>query len=340
MKIERKKLIALIAGATAGVAIIAGAVAWSYAGATYSGAESVRVCIPKNIDADSVSAILSRDLGRAGARAASLWRFTGGSPAVAHGSYVIEPGTSAFRIYRRVAGGAQSPVKFTFNNIRLLPQLVGRMSRLFEADSTAITHAVDSVLSAHGCTPEEYVGAFFPDTYEYYWTATPGDIVTSLLNVHERFWTGERCAKAKALGLTPRQAEVIASIAEEETNSASERGTVARLYLNRFQRGMALQADPTVKFAVGDFSLKRITGAHLAVESPYNTYRHPGLPPGPIRMPERATIDALLNSEPHNYIYMCASPDFSGRHNFAADFATHSRNAAAYHRALNQRNIK
>ncbi|WP_300302033.1 endolytic transglycosylase MltG [uncultured Muribaculum sp.] len=311
-----------------------------YARVEYAGESSCWVYIPAGADSDSVSAILDRDLGRAGRRAADMWRLYGGSPLVAHGAYRIDPGTRSIDIFRRVARGAQTPVRITFNNIRQLPQLGARISRSIEADSAHVMAAIDSVLSTRGYKSEEYIGAFFPDTYEFYWTARPADVVTSLIAERESFWTDKRRSRAASLGITPMQASVIASIAEEETNDRGERGVVGRLYLNRLHRGMLLQADPTVKYAVGDFSIRRVTGRHLAVNSPYNTYRSSGLPPGPIRMPERATIDSLLFSTPHDCLYMCASPDFSGRHLFARDFAAHKRNAEAYHRALNRRNIK
>lgn len=341
MKLQGRKLvIAIVAGVVLALAIGCGIVWRIYAGTEYVGDNPKWVYIPKGADADSVTAILERDLGSAGRRAATMWRSYGASPSKAHGAYRVEPGTRSVDIFKRVARGAQTPVKLTFNNVRLLPQLAGRMARVLEADSVAFMSAIDSVLSARGYSTEEYVGAFFPDTYEFYWTAPAADVVTRLADTRDKFWTPERRSRAAALGITPMQATVIASIAEEETNRSDERGVVARLYLNRLNRRMPLQADPTVKYAVGDFSIKRITGKHLAVVSPYNTYRNAGLPPGPIRMPERATIDALLESKSHDYIYMCASPDFSGHHLFARDLATHNRNAAAYHRTLNQRNIK
>ncbi|MDE7387773.1 MAG: endolytic transglycosylase MltG, partial [Muribaculaceae bacterium] len=234
----------------------------------------------------------------------------------------------------------QDPVKMTFNNVRTLPELAGRVSSQLMLSADEFMEACDSVLPAAGFRKPEYVAAFLPDTYEFYWTSDPVATVERLLEYRNRFWSDERRAQARAMGLTPVQAATIASIAEEETNDRAERATVARLYLNRVQRGMPLQADPTVKFAVGDFSLRRILSKHLATPSPYNTYIHKGLPPGPIRVAERATMEALLNSSPHNYIYMCARPDFSGRHNFAASYAEHQRNAAAYHRALNARSVK
>lgn len=179
-----------------------------------------------------------------------------------------------------------------------------------------------------------------PDTYEVYWTADPRKTIQKILKNNDAFWTEERRAKAQALGLTPDQVGVIASIAEEETAKADELGKVARLYINRLERGMKLQADPTVKFAVGDFSIKRIGGKMLDTDSPYNTYRYAGLPPGPIRIPARRTLQAVLDAPVHDYIYMCAKSDFSGYHDFTSDYSIHKRNAAAFRKALDARGIK
>ena len=207
------------------------------------------------------------------------------------------------------------------------------------------------------CTPEEFLeacyevlpdsgfdrpnfpAAFIPDSYEFYWSSTPANVVTRLLDYRNKFWTDERRSKAKSLGLTPTEVATVASIVEEETAKTDEKPKVARLYLNRIAKGIKLQADPTVKFASGDFSLRRITGKHLAIESPYNTYRIKGLPPGPIRVAAGATIDAVLNAPDHDYIYMCAKEDFSGYHNFAKDYATHQANARRYQAELNRRQI-
>ena len=177
-------------------------------------------------------------------------------------------------------------------------------------------------------------------SYEFYWTATADDVVARLLAERNNFWSDERRSEAAALGLTPVKVAIICSIAEEETNKRDERATVGRLYLNRLRAGMKLQADPTVKFALGDFALRRILNKHLQVNSPYNTYKVTGLPPGPIRMPERRTMADFLAEPDNNYLYMCAKEDFSGRHNFARDYATHQANARRYQQALNQRGIK
>lgn len=213
------------------------------------------------------------------------------------------------------------------------------MSHVLECDSVQFLAAADSILSASGLTKEEQASAFIPDTYQFYWTDSPARVVNKLFAERSSFWNDGRVAKAKALGLTPEQVHTLASIVEEETNKADEQGTVARLYLNRIKRGMPLQADPTVKFAVGDFSLKRIVGEHLKIDSPYNTYRNTGLPPGPIRIAERGTLQRVLDAPENNYIYMCAKSDFSGYHDFTADYNRHRINAARYHRALSARGL-
>lgn len=296
--------------------------------------------IKKKMSDDSIKSLLASELGSTGKRAATLWSIAGGDATRAHGAYLIEPGTSAAKIYKRLSRGTQTPVKLTFNNMRTINQLAGRIGKRLEADSAAFLAACDSILPANGFNRAGYAAAFIPDSYEFYWTASPEKVVSTLLDYRNRYWNEERRKKASALGLTPVQAATIASIAEEETNNQAERGIVGRLYLNRLQKGMKLQADPTVKFAIGDFSIRRITGRHLAHQSLYNTYINTGLPPGPIRIADAATMTALLDSKPHDYLYMCAKEDFSGLHNFAVTYAEHSKNAARYHKALNSRNIK
>lgn len=328
-----------------GLAVLTAAAAFltyrSYALVGYDGDSPKWLYIGKEAAAsDSIGAILRSQLGATGKKAATIWSVAGGDPGRAYGAYLIEPGTSALKIYRMLSRGAQTPVRLTFNNLRTVRQLAGRVGSRLELDSAAFMAACDSVLPRHGFGREGYAAAFLPDSYEFYWTASPEKVVDTLLGYRDRYWNDKRRSQAAALGLTPVQAATIASIAEEETNDRAERAIVGRLYLNRFRKGMKLQADPTVKFAIGDFSLRRITGRHLGVQSPYNTYLNTGLPPGPIRIADAATITALLESEPHDYLYMCAKEDFSGRHNFAVTYAEHQKNAARYHKALNQRNIK
>lgn len=307
---------------------------------SYQGDSAVWIYVPKDATADYIRQELTDKAGDAGKNAARLWLWLKGDPAKANGAYRIEPGTTALHIFKSISRGSQTPVRLTFNNIRTIDQLASRVASRLELDSLQFVAALDSILPPQGFKKSTYTAAFLPDTYEFYWTASPAKVIDTLLKHRNDFWNDERRSKAKKLGLTPVEVATVASIAEEETNSRQERGTVARLYLNRIHRGMPLQADPTVKFAVGDFSIKRITGAHLSSTSPYNTYKYAGLPPGPIRMPEAATLDAVLNSTPHNYIYMCAKEDFSGRHNFTSDYAVHQKNAARYRQELNRRNIK
>lgn len=258
------------------------------------------------------------------------------------GAYRLTPGMTASQIAGNLSRRIQTPVRLTFNNIRLKEDLAGRIARCLMADSVQIIDMLnDSILCrSYGTDPDNIGSLFLPDTYEIYWTTTPQDLLARMYREYKNFWTPERLAKAQALKVSPAQAAIIASIAEEETCDRQERGIVARLYWNRLQRGMLLQADPTIKYALGDFSLRRILERHLDVDSPYNTYRHPGLPPGPIRIAEKATIDAFLDSRPHPFLYMCAKEDFSGRHNFARTLAEHNRNAARYHQALRRLNRK
>ena len=213
---------------------------------------------------------------------------------------------------------------------------------VFECMPTSFADAfADSILLADlDITPPELFCIIIPDTYEFYWTMSPEDFLRRMKTASERFWNDERTKKASAHGLTPKEAVTLASIVEKETAQDDEKPTIAGLYLNRLHKGMKLQADPTVKFAVGDFALRRILNRHLQTPSPYNTYMHEGLPPAPICLPSRASIEAVLNAETHNYIYMCAREDFSGHHNFAETYAEHQDNARRYTRALNERGIR
>lgn len=255
-----------------------------------------------------------------------------------YGAYLLKKDLSAARIITTILRHQQTPVKVTFNEARLLTDLAGKMSKGLMCDSIAMLDAILNPEFIAECETDKanIIGVFLPDTYEVYWDIAPEKFVRKMYGEYKKFWNEERKAKAEALGITPKQATIICSIAEEETQNRAERGVVARLYLNRYQIGMPLQADPTVKYAVGDFSLKRVLNAHLLADSPYNTYRVAGLPPGPIRMVEKATINALLDSKPHQYLYMCAKEDFSGTHNFATNLADHNRNAQRYHAAVSQ----
>ena len=331
----KKKLLII----TAAVLLLAAGFAAYVTLSTFHGTPT-RINIPEGSSKDAVQAIIKEALpGSYGRKVAMLWALSGGR--TAHGSFLVEPGSKSLNVARKIRSGRQTPLRFTFNNVRTLQQLAAVASRTMEFSETDFLVACDSVLPPRGYrSAAEFPAAFLPAPYEFYWTASPEYFVGKLADSRDTFWTPERRKAAASMGLTPVEVATIASIAEEETAAADERATVARLYVNRLQRGMKLQADPTVKFAVGDFSLRRITGRHLGVQSPYNTYMHEGLPPGPIRIPSAATLRAVLTAPKHDWLYMCAKEDFSGRHNFASDGATHMANARRYRAALDRRGIK
>ncbi|MEZ5105234.1 MAG: endolytic transglycosylase MltG [Draconibacterium sp.] len=257
------------------------------------------------------------------------------------GRYVLEKGMNTNQVVNILRSGLQTPVDVTFNNCRFKEDLAGKVSKYIQADSLSILNLFydEDQIKEYGFTPETFRAMFIPNTYEFYWTTSAKEFADRMKTEYDRFWNDERKKKAEEIGLTPVEVTILASIVQSETAKREELKTVAGLYVNRLKRGQLLQADPTVKYAVGDFSLKRILNSHLEIDSPYNTYKYAGLPPGPINFPETATIDAVLNYEKHNYIYMCAKEDFSGYHNFARTLAEHNRNAAKYRAALNAEKI-
>ncbi|MBQ7211728.1 MAG: endolytic transglycosylase MltG [Muribaculaceae bacterium] len=335
-KRNRKKLIALSAAAI--VTIVLAIIILAYALKSYHG-EGRIIYIPANATEKAVGDTLVKNFGDYGERTFSIWKRMGGDSRHAYGAYRVADGQSAVRLARRLATATQSPVKVTFNNIRTLDNLADRIARQMAFSRDDFLAATDSILSAEGYKREEYPAVFLPDTYEFYWTISASTFVNKMLDQFHRFWNDERTAKAKALGLTPVEVSSLAAIVESESAKLDERPKIARLYLNRLKIGMRLQADPTVKFALGDFGLRRLMGHHLTVDSPYNTYRNKGLTPGPIRIPTKRTLDDVLNAPQHDYIYMCAKEDFSGYHNFAVDYPTHMANARRYQAELNRRGI-
>lgn len=258
-----------------------------------------------------------------------------------HGAYSIDSGMSPLNVHRRLSNGSQTPVMVTVNGARGIDILSERLAKKldFSADSLKQQLQDTVFLSQYGIKPSQALALFIDDSYQVYWNASPKSVTEKIGANFKKIWNEERLKKAEELGLSPAQVIALASIVDEETNKKDEKPEVARLYLNRLKKGMKLQADPTVKFALGDFSLRRIRNEHLQVESPYNTYKVEGLPPGPIRTVTVADIDAVLNAPSHDYIYMCAKDDFSGYHNFAKDYNTHMRNARKYQKALNRKGI-
>ena len=258
------------------------------------------------------------------------------------GRFAINNGENMHRIYRRIVSNEQTPVKLVVPATRTLEQMVGAISRQLMLDSLELIEFIKTPIyyESIGYKSETLPSLFIPNTYEVYWNIKPETLITRLMNERRRFWNEERSNKAKKLNLTPEEVATLASIIDEETNNDEEKPVVAGMYINRLKRGMPLQADPTVKYAIGDPTRQRILKKDLATDSPYNTYRYKGLPPGPIRIPTIQAIESVLNYTKHNYLYMCAKEDFSGKHNFARTLTEHNANARRYQAALNKLNIK
>lgn len=257
------------------------------------------------------------------------------------GCYKIKPKMSNRVLIRMLITATQTPVKVTFNNIRTPEQLAAKISSQIEADSLSIIRLIrgQDIPQNYGFNQFTFIAMFIPNTYEFYWNTDAKSFFNRMKKEYELFWNKERDEKAKVIGLERDKVSTLASIVEEESNKRDERPMIAGVYLNRLKINMPLQADPTIKFAIGDFSLKRILTKHLEVKSPYNTYKNYGLPPGPICCPSLSSIDAVLNAVNHKYLYFCAKDDFSGYHIFAKTLSEHNRNALAYQKALNKERI-
>ena len=258
------------------------------------------------------------------------------------GRFAINNGENMHTIYRRIVSNEQTPVKLVVPATRTLEQMVGAISRQLMLDSLELIEFIKTPIyyESIGYKSETLPSQLIPNTYEADWHIKPETLITRLMNERRRFWNEERSNKAKKLNLTPEEVATLASIIDEETNNDEEKPVVAGMYINRLKRGMPLQADPTVKYAIGDPTRQRILKKDLATDSPYNTYKYKGLPPGPIRIPTIQAIESVLNYTKHNYLYMCAKEDFSGKHNFARTLTEHNANARRYQAALNKLNIK
>lgn len=329
-----------IAAAVLFLGVVVGVIVWVI---LFSGMapSSAVVRIPANASKEQLHDSISKYLGEPYAKKVTrLVGLRGTDLSNRHGAYLIEAGMNPFTAMRRLTSGPQEPLTITINGFRLLPVLEEKVAGRFDFSEDALAGVLSNpeVMKQYGLTPEQSLALFLNDSYEYYWTATPEEVVKKVGDHYNDVWNEQRRAKAEALGLTPAQVMVLASIVDEESNKLDEKGTIGRLYINRLKTGMKLQADPTVRFAGGDFTVKRVKNP-TAIDSPYNTYIHAGLPPGPIRTTSVETIDAILDSKPHDYIYMCAKEDFSGYHNFAATYAEHQANARRYKRELDRRGI-
>ncbi|GAB4346671.1 MAG: endolytic transglycosylase MltG [Flammeovirgaceae bacterium] len=269
------------------------------------------------------------------ARSMDYWK------AVKPGRYLLKKKMSNMAVVKLLRSGEQTPVKVIFNNIRTLEELAPKICRNLQMtpDSFLLKTRDTQFIHKLGFTKETLPSMFIPNTYNVYWNITTEELFKRMKREYDKFWNEERKAKASALNMDFVQITTIASIVEAETKVESEKPTVAGLYINRLQQGIPLQSDPTVVFALGDFSIKRVLAKYLDIDSPYNTYKFKGLPPGPINIPAISSIDAVLNYEKHDYIYMCAKEDFSGTHNFSKTLAQHNEYARKYQKALSKRGI-
>jgi len=304
--------------------------------------EKSYLCIPENSTYNDVTILLEKK-----GRVLNLSAFNQVSGILHYGEkirsgrYELRKGMNNFQLVRILRSGRQTPVHLTFNNIRTKQQLAVRLSEQLMADSTSILKLLNDpeFLKTYNLNPETSIALFIPNTYEVFWNINATQLFDKMSKEYAKFWTEERKAKAAAIPLSQAEVCTLASIVEEETNNRKDRPMVAGLYINRLKAGMPLQADPTIKFALGNFGLKRILFGHLRTESPYNTYKNSGLPPGPIRVSTPNGIDAVLNYAHHNYLYMCAAETLNGEHKFAVTWQEHLQNAKKYRQTLNELNI-
>lgn len=257
------------------------------------------------------------------------------------GKYLIKAGTNNNDLVNMLRSGDQVPVFIEFNSIRTAEQLAGRLAHQIEADSLSIINLLNDTafIKEKGFDQYNRISVFIPNTYEIWWNTTAEQLYDKMYKEYKKFWNEKRLNLAKALNMSQLEVISLASIVEQETAKNDEKPRVAGVYINRIKKGMPLQADPTLIFAAGDFSIRRVLNHHKEIESPFNTYKYAGIPPGPISVPSISAIDAVLNAETHNYIFFCAKDDFSGYHNFAVTYNEHLINARKYHAALNRRKI-
>ncbi|MCU0358334.1 MAG: endolytic transglycosylase MltG [Cyclobacteriaceae bacterium] len=301
------------------------------------GKEDRYILIPADADFETVQKILHegeyvQDL----ISFSFLSRLMDYDKAVKSGRYLLRANMNNLQAIRFLRSGEQAPVRITFNNVRLIAELPKKITQNTAVSPEAFEAALTNFLmhNTYGFNQYNLICMFIPNTYEVYYTISAEQLLQRMYEEYNRFWNEERKNKAKEIGLSPIEVSILASIVQAESVKRDESPIIAGLYLNRLRQGIPLQADPTLVYAVGDFTLKRVLNEHKEVESPYNTYKYKGLPPGPINMPEIYTIDAVLNYLPSNYLYMCAREDFSGYHNFTASYSEHLQNASRYQQAL------
>ncbi len=272
----------------------------------------------------------------------TLLRHAGYEDHIKTGRYAIKPGEGAITIFRHLRSGQQESLHLTIPEVRTMDRLAAVLGKRLMIDSATIASALYSqeVTTKLGYDTCTIAAMFIPNTYDIYWNISIDGLLERMQKEHDRFWNADRKAKAAQIQLTPNEVATLASIIDEETANNAEKPMIAGMYMNRLKENMPLQADPTIKFALKDFALKRIYNKLLKVDSPYNTYVHEGLPPGPIKIASIKGTEAVLNYVNHDYLYMCAKEDFSGTHNFAKTYPEHLKNAAKYTKALNEKGIK
>ncbi len=257
------------------------------------------------------------------------------------GKYTISGNINYIELLNMLRAGRQTPVRVTFNHVRTLNDLAEKVGEQIEADSSDIIRYLNDYANyeKEGFTRESIISIFIPDTYEFYWNTSAEGFFLRMLKEYQKFWNSERLSKAREKRLTPVEVSILASIIDDEVAKAEEKPRIAGVYLNRVKRGIPLQACPTIKFALNDFTITRVLYKYLKVDSPYNTYLHAGFPPGPIGCPTIEGLNAVLNAEQHDYLFFAAKPDFSGYHNFSKTLAEHNRYAALYQKELDRRKI-
>ena len=256
------------------------------------------------------------------------------------GAYKVKMNMSNYDMITMLRSGNQTPIKLTFSYARKIDDLAEKItSKLKISKEDLLNYLLENIENYEGFKKEDIISIFLPDTYEVYWNISPKKLTDKMYSEYKKFWNNDRLEKLKKINLNQKEAIVLASIVASESRMLDEADRIAGLYINRLNRNMRLQADPTLVFAANDFTIRRVLNKHKKIKSPYNTYIHRGLPPGPIRIASKKYIDAVLNFEKHNYIYMCAKEDFSGYHAFATNLSDHNRNARKFQIALNNRKI-
>jgi len=342
-----KKLTLYLLILLAGIALLGWVIFKNYidAGAIPQNAKDLHVEIPTGSSFEEVVAILQSKKfipnERSFRQLAEYMRYE--RDPMRPGRFKVEPGWSNIRLIRHLRGGEQAPVKVVLNNERLLEEVAKKVSRFIEPTSEDLLSAFKNkeVLEELGFKEETLMSVFIPNTYELYWNTTPDAFLKRMKKEHDRFWDQDnRLKKATKIKLTPQEVYTLASIVEKETLKGQEKPRIAGVYLNRLEKNIRLEADPTAVFATREFNVRRVLNRHIKFDSPYNTYRYAGLPPGPISMSSIGSIDGVLNAEQHDYIYFCARGDGSGLHSFAKTLAGHNRNVSKYKRNLRKRGIR